>query len=203
MSGGADAASRLGGWRVSDTGNEQLSPPGDDVMPPGALPTATAVPPRYGLRAGAYRLLADSNVSVQVVDMPRMCPFPNAPPGFRGVVNLRGELVPVFDLGGLTGEPPVEAGKLAVCGDGRQRAGLLVERMPDRIGIDELSPDPGADLGALPPALSQAVHGASRREGELWLEVDYDMLFRNLAEPTEASVARTRVADADSAEVLG
>ncbi len=47
------------------------------------------------------------------------------------------------------------------------------------------------------------MHGASRREGELWLEVDYDMLFRNLAEPTEASVARTRVADADSAEVLG
>lgn len=154
--------------------------------------------PRYGLRAGVYLLLADSDVSVQVVDVPRMCPFPNAPPGFRGVVNLRGDLVPVYDLGVLAGDLPAERGKLAVCGDGSERAGLLVAGMPERIGGHELEPVAFSDTQRLPRVISQALRGVSRYDGNLWLEVDYDMLFRNLAEPVEASVARTRVADADS-----
>ena len=156
--------------------------------------------PRYGLRAAGFRLLADTNVSVQVVDVPRMCPFPNAPPGFRGVFNLRGELVPVFDLGPLVDEQPAERGKLAVCGDGSERAALMVSGMPGRIPVEELEPAEPPPAASLPGPLATATHGASRHRDELWLEIDYAALFRALAEPVASDTAFTRVADQDRAE---
>jgi len=156
--------------------------------------------PRYGLRAGVFLLLADTDVSVQVVDLPRMCPFPNSPPGFRGVVNLRGDLVPVFDLGVLADEPPAERGKLAVCGDGSNRAALLVASMPGRIAAEELVAVAIPGARQLPPPLAAAVRGAAQHGDELWLEIDYPTLFRCLAEPAEDDAARTRVADLDTAE---
>ena len=156
--------------------------------------------PRYGLRAGGFLLLADMQVSVQVVDVPRMCPFPNAPRGFRGVVNLRGMLVPVFDLGMLVDDTPAERGKLAVVGDRSERAGLLVAGMPGRIPVDELQPDASPAADELPAPLARALRGASRHRDERWLEIDYDILFRALAEPAAAETARTRVADENRME---
>lgn len=165
----------------------------EDAAAPEALP-------RYGLRAGGFLLLADTHVSVQVVDVPRMCPFPNAPPGFRGVVNLRGMLVPVFDLGVLADDLPAERGKLAVVGDGSERAALLVAGMPGRMPAAELESVAPPAPAELPAPLARALRGASRHGDERWLEVDYDILFHVLAEPVVAATARTRVAEHSPAE---
>src|SRR4051812_50129992 len=45
----------------------------------------------------------------EVVPDPELTPLPGAPPALLGVFNLRGEVVPAFDVARLLGLPPAPA----------------------------------------------------------------------------------------------
>lgn len=76
-------------------------------------------------------------------------PLPNAPPHMLGIVNIRGEIVPVFDVGALLGFGLTQAGVwhviiLALTSNG-QVVGLLVDDVSDIVdcaagGVVELPP---------------------------------------------------------------
>ena len=59
---------------------------------------------RYGFRIGDFRFVHDLNLPVELMELPRCFELPNASVWFSGLVNLRGNLVPVFDLKSLLGE---------------------------------------------------------------------------------------------------
>lgn len=72
--------------------------------------------------------------------------LPEAPPAVLGLVNHRGRIVPVLDLGVLLGLPPVGAvGALAVTATARGPAALAATAMPVAVTL-------GEDLG--PSALA-------------------------------------------------
>ncbi len=80
----------------------------------------------------------------------RATPLPHAPTYVRGVINLRGTVLPVIDLAERLGLAPLAAGDRAVViviEDKGQITGLLVEAVSDILIVD---------TGALqvPPALS-------------------------------------------------
>ena len=77
----------------------------------------------------------DAHVGVPLVDiecvvsMAQLWPSPNAQPWIRGLLNLRGVLIPVVDLGMRVGRPPrtAELGDLIViCNLHRARVGLWI-----------------------------------------------------------------------------
>ena len=80
----------------------------------------------------------------------RATPLPHAPAYMRGVINLRGTVLPVIDLAERLGLAPLAAGDRAVViviEDKGQVTGLLVEAVSDILIVD------AGDLQA-PPALS-------------------------------------------------
>ena len=98
----------------------------------------------------------------------------------RGVINLRGAIVPVVDLGLMFGFPQsiaLEKASAIVLNTDRRLVGLVVSSVSDVIGYtdDEILPPP--ELGAR--SIGAALKGIGSREGDsasvLLLDVDHLM----------------------------
>jgi purine-binding chemotaxis protein CheW len=110
----------------------------------------------------------------EVTRVPHVAPF------VRGVINLRGAIVPIVDLGLMFGfaEPARLAGASAIVLDvDRRLLGLVVSSVSDVLALaeDEISPTP--ELGTR--AIAAAIAGIGTRRGAnsassvLLLDVDY------------------------------
>ena len=72
----------------------------------------------------------------EVVTAPLVTPLPTAPSALVGVFNLRGEIVPLFDVAALLGLGPVPGGTFAVvveCAHGL--AGITATAMPESVEL--------------------------------------------------------------------
>ncbi|MEP4195928.1 MAG: chemotaxis protein CheW [Aliishimia sp.] len=82
-------------------------------------------------------------------------PMPHAPAFMRGVINLRGTVLPVMDLAARLGLPPIETTERNViivvkCKDGM--TGLLVDAVSDIIALSEEDMQSPPELGTEPGA---------------------------------------------------
>ena len=114
----------------------------------------------------------------EVTRVPHVAPF------VRGVINLRGAIVPIVDLGLMFGfpEPLPLAGASAVVLDVERRlVGLVVSSVSDVVGLtdEEISPTPELGTRAIAAAIAGiGVRKDAQGEGPssvLLLDVDYVM----------------------------
>jgi purine-binding chemotaxis protein CheW len=100
---------------------------------PEAIPTETvATGPRVMVVQCAGRTVAVRAVVAREVSVrPVTIRLPSAPPFVSGVVNVRGTLVPLVDLGLLLGGPPANAtGWVVVLDLAGRRCALAVDALP-------------------------------------------------------------------------
>jgi chemotaxis signal transduction protein len=141
---------------------------------------------RYGYRAAGLGLLIDPNAGSEVLPMPRIAPLPGGPAGLAGLINLRGNLVPLYDLRALLGLPSRPAGVEAlalVFGEGDTAVGVIAEGYP--LSLDSLRPLPQTALPALPGRLQQHVPAGYAQDDMMWLEFDHAAFFGELCGNTE------------------
>jgi len=144
----------------------------------------TAQVQRYGFRIGACRLVHDLSLAVELIELPRCYKLPSSSAWFSGLVNLRGNLVPVFDLESLLGGtgPAVGRQMLLVIGTGERAAALIIDGTPDHISIDAGSRIDQPDH--VPEILQDHLQGAYEYAGETWYQANYEGLFESLARCT-------------------
>jgi purine-binding chemotaxis protein CheW len=85
----------------------------------------------------------------------------------RGVINLRGAIVPVVDLGLMFGFPEpiaLEKASAIVLNTDRRLVGLVVSSVSDVIGLTDAEILPAPELGAR--AVGTAIAGIGARSGE-------------------------------------
>jgi len=85
----------------------------------------------FELEGGRYAL--DISVVKEVVELKPIMPVPETPDYVVGLINLRGEVLPVIDIKQrlrLTPLEPDEATKIIVVENTDYKAGLLVESLP-------------------------------------------------------------------------
>lgn len=75
--------------------------------------------------------------------------IPNAPDYMRGVINLRGQVIPIFDLRtrfGMGRTEPTEKHVVIVLGVGSRTVGVLVDAVSDILNVsqNEIKPSPSA-----------------------------------------------------------
>lgn len=78
-------------------------------------------------------------------------PIPNTPPFVRGVMNLRGAILPVVDLRSKFGMPPASEDVftvIVVMTVGTRTIGVLVDAVSDVLGIPAAAVQPPPDFGA-------------------------------------------------------
>jgi len=147
--------------------------------PSAALPVADVGDRRYGVLIGGLRLLLAGDGAVRVLESPPVYRMPNTRAWFLGLANVRGTLVPVYDVAAWLGLPIPEARRmLLVIGQGEASAGVLVDASPRHLLITADVPRP-RDSGV---AGELAVHTgeAFSIAGSTWTALDWDALFDRL-----------------------
>lgn len=135
-----------------------------------------AVAQRYGFHVGGIGLLIRPDTVAEMFEQATIFPIPNASPWLRGLINLRGNLVPVYDLRMLleaADENEQPAQRLLILDRGDNMVGLLIDGLPQAIrGTGKPTHIP-----PLPSALKRHVSEAYAGDGTIWLEFDHRGFF--------------------------
>lgn len=123
-------------------------------------------------------------------------PVPHAPEGIEGVFNLRGQVLPLIDLGWrLRGEPikPTPASRIIVTDSPLGSVGLAVDMVREvaSLSVADIRPAPQAAVGS---DMTDALEGVANYGERLIILLDSD---KALPKPVFASGAAAQEADPD------
>jgi chemotaxis signal transduction protein len=124
------------------------------------------------LRVGRERYAVPIDNVLEVAELGSLCPLPGAGGAVLGVRNLRGQVLPVFDLArvlAITGDPAPP--RVVVAEHAGRLAGLAVDEVTDV----------GTLAGDAEPAEAAHLSGAILEEGQLVGIIDVERLFGALA----------------------
>lgn len=144
--------------------------------PEGFVPAAAekiAETLRYGFRVANFSLLIRDGVGSEVVPMMPIAIIPAAPLWLSGMINLRGNLIPVCDLTRLLDVDPdmqPDNPMILVLDKGEQASGFIIDGYPQAL----TTLHPLNQLPGLPKLLSRYVAAAYTVEDEIWLEFDHE-----------------------------
>lgn len=147
---------------------------------------------RYGVRLDEYGLLLPQAALAEIAGTLPDCHLPNTPAWFAGVMNQRGNIVPVFDLAALLDTQSSTSRARAwvlVVGTRDEAVGLQLRELPQTVYVDA-----GECLSYNPvthPLLDRYVRATYNCGGTLWLEWDMDGFFTAVGESLEARVQST------------
>jgi len=144
-----------------------------------AQPAAEGGTRRYGVVVGGQRLLLAADGAVRVLEPPPVYRMPNTRAWFPGLANVRGSLVPVYDLAAWLDLPVPETRRmLLVVGQGDASAGVLVDSSPRHLVIAADAPRQAAP--AVPAALAEHALETYNLGDAAWTAIDWDALFGQL-----------------------
>lgn len=129
-------------------GDSRIESAGEPPVEEAYDETAEAKPAsRLVFPVSGHGLLYDQQTAMEYFEGQAMYRIPNNHPLFRGLINRRGSLVPIFDIRKLI-EPQAETGhdnKLLVFGGGDDAVGIVLDDTPYRVSIteDQKSSPPG------------------------------------------------------------
>ncbi len=133
----------------------------------------------YGFECGGYRFIAPLNVYCELLTQVKIERLPNTPDHFLGLSNVRGNLVPVYQLESLLEQPSISTRYALVIGKLEQAAALIVAGKPKPFDLrDFVQSEPTTSL---PDFLQTAVSAFYQRDDETWYLLNHVQLFKALA----------------------
>ena len=141
----------------------------------------TTVTRRHGLRINNIGLLLPENSMSEISDDLPLCRLPNTPNWLCGMTNLRGNILPIFDLGMLLNierEREAQAKQLYARIED-EWVGMVCDGLPERVILE--SNNKLDILPPLPDTLQPFVFAAYQQE-KIWLDWDIKAFFSWVAE---------------------
>jgi len=114
---------------------------------PGPAPDTDAQIELLGFMLSDEQYALDILEIKEIVRLLAITPVPRSPPWLKGIVTLRGVIVPIFDLRSRLGLAEIEHGpdtRIVVVYRGEEFAGLIVDRITQvmRLPLEALEPPP-------------------------------------------------------------
>ena len=171
-----DTAGASRQWLRPSEALQRFHPPQGVAVSLGIRQIAMEIP-RFGFRIGQIHFLIQTDTLSEVITQTPIYPMPNVPRWFVGVMNLRGNLIPVFDLHHLleTGES-AQNQTVLVLDRGSDGIGILIDGLPHAVRLGEA-------LHNIPPlheTLQEHVTTAYTSESGIWLDFDHRDFFTAL-----------------------
>ncbi len=156
---------------------------------PFADQTISSIEPlRYGFRAGDIGLIMDEVMGSEIVNKIFPCAIPATPPWFQGVVNIRGNIVPVFDLKMIfNSDEKTELQRLLIIGKEDKAAGILIDELPQALHGLEIV----ADFLSPPSLLNECIRKVYKQNDDIWYELNFNDFFAELGKQFSASEIST------------
>ncbi len=132
---------------------------------------------RYGFQIGHLNLIYDAKIACELLKHIIIYSVPNTPKWMLGLINLRGNLVPVFDLEDYFGFDPLDNKHqlLLVLGKGGKAVAFQIKAYPEL--LNDLVKE--AFIPKLIPKIENYILGAYKGK-KLWLELDKEKFFSML-----------------------
>ncbi|PLX88321.1 MAG: hypothetical protein C0618_04595 [Desulfuromonas sp.] len=117
---------------------------------------------------GTEEYALELSVVLELIRPRNLTELPQVPKDLLGIVSLRGEMLPIIDLGKRLGaDPPVDADqqRVIVCAGAEQRVGLLVDRVSRvaKLSTRQIEAAPFMLSGAQ----AESVEGVGRLQGRM------------------------------------
>lgn len=140
---------------------------------------------RYGFRVGTFGLLLQARVVSEVIRPQAISTLPGADPWLLGLISLRGNLVPLFDLALLLDVKNLDEGhgRLALVLDkGANALGLAINDFPQPLShLQTISQMP-----QLPTVLQEHVTASYLQNERVWLEFNHESFFDRISSTSAA-----------------
>ncbi len=136
-------------------------------------------PLRYGFQIGPLCLMVGPDVLTEVLPGVPVYPLPGAPRWMAGLMNLRGNLVPVFDLHRFfaLGTNQQATHHLLALDHGAAAVAFYVDGLPERVATSR----PLRTLPPLPAPLKNHAGRAFAGDGSVWTEFCHSSFFKSLS----------------------
>ena len=99
----------------------------------------------------------------------------------RGVIGLRGRIIPIFDLAARMGLAPSEPGKIVIVSSGTGQVGVMVDEVEEVLTVSS------DQLEEVPTANSDSIEAIAKIDDRLVVLLNADGLFAREAEPARAA----------------
>lgn len=176
--------SAAGEWLLPSVALGRFTPPEDSLS---AGPEERAERSRYGFQIGSLSLLIRHDSGSEVIRMQAVSTLPGSAPWLLDLMNLRGNLVPLFDLRlalGMSTQVEMQARMVLVLDSGENAVGMIIDGFPQAL----LAMRPIANLPQLPPLLQEHVRAGYVKEERVWLEFDHEGFFSKLTHAAAGQV---------------
>ena len=164
------------GWLSPSAALERFVPPKDFLW---AGPEQVAERKRYGFCIGSFGLMIQADVGSEVLRPEAISSLPGSALYLLGLLNLRGNLVPVFDLSLVLGvaKSTESRGMLVLILDkGENAVGMVIDGFPQPLSALRNI----AQLPALPAVLQEHVSAGYVKDERVWLEFNHQSFFEKL-----------------------
>ncbi len=135
-----------------------------------------------GYRSARYAV--DALAVREVIWLPELAPIEELPPFICGVFNLRGQVVPVMDLGlrfSHGRSPRRLQDRVVVIEEGRHCLGILVNELHDVVSVPSAAIEPAGHF-QLPGGETRFLRGAVKLEDALLMLLDIAVLLHEAAD---------------------
>lgn len=132
-------------------------------------------------RIGAQEFCVDVMSVREIRGWTLATPLPQSPAYIRGVINLRGAVLPIVDLSGLLGlglTEPTARHVIIVARIGHRMVGLLVDAVSDILTVTDNLVQPTPDVGC--ETVKTAVKGIIAIEGRMISLIQLDSILPEL-----------------------
>ncbi len=92
-------------------------------------------------------------------------------PWIRGVIGLRGKIIPIFDLAARLGLEPSEPGKIVIVSSGAGQVGVMVDEVEEVLTVED------EQLEAVPTAHSESIEAIAKIDDRLVVLLNTSGLF--------------------------
>jgi len=133
---------------------------------------------RYGFYIDNLGFLIEKDTMSEIVEQAIVYPIPQTPPWLKGLINLRGNLVPVFDLrlSLKLGSTLQEENYLLLLGEGDDSVSFFVENLPQPVNTNHKLTHPIP----LPPVLRGYTSDVCYSTDKIiWMEFDHRGFFQS------------------------
>lgn len=146
------------------------------------LPTVDDSVIRYGFKFENVGFMIGDGVLSEIISDYTIYPMPNCSSWLSGLANVRGNLVPVYDLRKLFGFKSEEKNynHLLIIDQGSDSIGVLIESLPQPLDVSDWKPS--SHRPEFSVSISGFVNATYLIDAVAWIDFDHSGFFKSIRE---------------------
>lgn len=171
---------QLGAWMTPEEALTRFQGPGVSLLDLDIKVDDKEAVKRYGFEIGNLGFLIKEETICEVVKDFKIFPIPNTCSWMRGWINLRGNLIPVYDLALLLGlaQESKYYENLLILDKQSESIGILIDKLPKSVDISNWQIM--GHMPNIPIDMTNYVGQTYRTDDRVWLDLDHKTFFESI-----------------------